>query len=333
MALYRWETRIGWIWNATTYVTQDEYDCLPSTKLCNNVNYWIYESDWTDNTLNMFIQNWVCFYFWQKKQEWAIDILVVWWGWWGGQYWWCASCWNCVQWWGWGWWYVKYCECYPILEWWCTTIVVWAWWWAQSEWWDSCFWDVVSLWWWAWAWNNPYNWEQWRGATYCWTWWGWYSNSWANWQSAWDWSSWATWSIWGNWGNWTWCKDCNIAWGWWWATWVWAEWLCWWAWGAWYCSDIEWTAHYYGWGWAWGNSACAWCDWWWATWCCATYYWWGGWGNSWGWCQWIVVVRYKTNGSWINATSTTWWCKYTCWDYTIHKFTTPWSDTLNIVLK
>lgn len=67
MALYRWETRIGWIWNATTYVTQDEYDLLPSTKLTNNVNYWIYEWNVWEETVTKFIKNW--------------ESYAVWWGW------------------------------------------------------------------------------------------------------------------------------------------------------------------------------------------------------------------------------------------------------------
>jgi hypothetical protein len=76
----------------------------------------------------------------------------------------------------------------------------------------------------------------------------------------------------------------------------------------------------------------------WINWNPATYYWWWGGGAYWcstysqascawwDWCQWIVILRYKTDWScWISNQSR-WWTKTTCWDYTIHTFTdTSWT--------
>lgn len=65
-----------------------------------------------------------------------------------------------------------------------------------------------------------------------------------------------------------------------------------------------------------------------SRWCDATYYWWWGWWGSntywWNWCQWIFIIRYPTACNYCIS----WGTKYTCWDYTIHCFTSSWPLTV-----
>lgn len=328
MALYRWSTKlagIGSIPPSTQYMTQCCYDNLPSSKLTDWINRGIYTSD-EDFTLEKFIKNWVeyCLGWWGWVKSWCIDILVVWW--WGGgttQY---------VSWWWWAWWFIE-CSWYVLnsLDV-CYPVTVWCWWCSQfctiieckgSNWWDSCFHSIKACWWWSW---KP------RGCSTStigwWSWWGWdycyqynYPWLWIDWQ----WNKW-----------WNWCLHYN----WWWWGWAWTAWCngseaSWGNWWAWKCSSISWELCRYAWGWGWGAwGTCTWwtwwCWWWWNwvntcnTWCNATYYWWWwGWWDSrhWTWYQWVVILRYKTDWScWIKNTSIG-WCKYECWDYTIHCFT------------
>jgi hypothetical protein len=39
----------------------------------------------------------------------------------------------------------------------------------------------------------------------------------------------------------------------------------------------------------------------------------------------VFILRYPTS-AWYNMT---WGCKYTCWNYTIHCFTSDWTLTVN----
>lgn len=270
-----------------------------------------------------------------------IDLLVVGGGGWG----WCNCKSAALWWWGWGGWVIV-CEAYPLNKE-CSSynISVWAWWWNGTKWWNSCFDNIVAIWW-------GY------GAKFCgywgycaWSWWsgggGWGSTTWA----AWNWTAWQ----WNNWGN----ATNYTSWsGWWWAWWAWcsapSSWIWWNGWD-WILNDFSWECCYYWawWGW-WAFWDCAgwtgWLWWGWNGWCSssknwsnATFYWWGwGWGygkSNDSWCyswwsgyQWVVILRYKTDWTcWIKPTST-WWCKYTCWEWTIHRFDTVWAlETFNPV--
>lgn len=329
MALYRWETRIGWIWNATTYVTQAEYDALPSTKLTNNVNYWIYEWDGTDNTLEMFVKNWVsyCIPQWWTK-IWCVDLLLVWWWgkWWGT--WWVNGNYASWWWWGWGWVYCKNVLLYSD-GWYVYPVIVWC----------SNSWDSIALW---------------YCAQWWWCWWNWYCISpWRWWNAWWAGLCWATISASHQWWGGNWCLY------WWWGWGAWEDWQIWnygssWTWWYWWCgvqTDFFWSNMYVSAWWGWWNLWCGWAQWWWdgsATWwwdsrmwCPATTYWswwgaiwWWDWYWAciwWDWCQWIVGIRYKTNWSWWIKPSSTWWCKYEYWEYTIHCFTV--NDNFSVVFK
>lgn len=242
-----------------------------------------------------------------------IDILVVWWGW----NWWKACQFNnyYYSWWGGGWWCVIE-VCGLIIE---ETISSYdiSVWWVQ---WSSCFSDILVAPWWC-EWSNVYRWW-WASGSWC----IWWNN-----QNAcrWWWGGWAS-------ENWYGSLDNN-------------------RWWKWICSSISWSNMGYWWWWGWWWYGCSsswdikywweWMDGWWnwwqgkngnnsTDWCPATYYWWwwgGGWlsysgfpKNWWAWCQWIVIIRYKTDWSyWL--TNATGWCKYTCGDYTIHCFTSDWT--------
>jgi len=258
-----------------------------------------------------------------------IDLLVVWWGW---NWWWDTSYIWAWWWWGW-WWWVIYKNNFVLSDN-SYSIVVW------NAWQNSCFWNCIAYAWWNWGWPAKYWYAY---AFWCpwWNWWGWWWTScWSNYSTRW-WVScplqWTTWMP-GSWNNW---------WGWWWATpcndascmanrYDWKDW---------FYTDISWTGRWYAWwgGW-WTYSAKQatskwWCWWWWCWMRCsscwasdknATYYWGWWWGgtrwNAWGnWFQWIVIVRYKTDWSyWIDPNCAFWWCKYTCWDYTIHCYDAVW---------
>lgn len=320
------KTTTGYKWNDwIAYYTEAEYECLPDTKLTDGINYWIYDWDWTDNTLISLVKNWVsyCIPQWWTKY-WYVDFLIVWW--WGSWNKWINS-WNY---WSWGWWWGWFIECFwvPInnntLQYW---VVVWWWWlwWGSACWSASCFFWYQAYWWKYWM-----HCDAWPGA--CW---------WNSWASSVD----ASCHIWWSWA-WINCSCCRHSW--WWGGWAWWDWCsaineyCWWDWWIWKASSMSWELKYYWWwgGWAWCCYCWIWWCWWWwnatgagTPWCDATYYWWWGWAIqywsssccAWSWCQWIVIIRYKTDWScWIKNTSS-WWCKYTCWDYTIHCFTNVWS--------
>lgn len=290
----------------------------------------------------------------QKRYVWVefnwaiIDFLLVW-GWWAG--------WG-RDWWWWGWWGVIYCEDYELQAG-NYSVVVWVWWKAVHMWavwtataaWNSCFNWIVACRWGMWWWYCCYN-SSWC-STYI---------SWQNWWSGWGGWFWCvngwTWISWQWYAGWTWkCWAVTSGWWGWWGAWaVWANWTwsstygCWWVGGIWFCSNIDWAYKYYWswWSW-WGCINVAWCCGWgcgwscnistaacsrWGNWSC---YWaWGwGWGMyaantactwwGWDWCQWVFIVRYPT-ACWYNVT---WWTKYTCWNYTIHRFTSNWTLTIN----
>lgn len=274
----------------------------------------------------------------------TVDYLLVWWwGWWGRSI-------KMPWWWGWGW---GICRAIgkEIAKG-TYSIVIWAWWAGNNtdtlaemhSWCPSCFWDIVAYWWWwGWPWINScacsYRWADWWswwwGGAYCWcwTWWVW----WYNYRKEWEYRQ---WMIWGASYN-----SCWWWWGWWYCL---AGGSCstsnyWWRWWCWLCWDISWAYSRYWWWWGWWGRCCVaqdlwWWNWWWclADWCNAPYYWWGGWWwgrtnlntncKKWGsWCQWIFILRYPT-ACWY---SITWGTCYTCWDYTIHCFTSNWTLTIN----
>lgn len=280
-----------------------------------------------------------------------VDLLLVWW--WAG--WWCATSWYCRWWWGWGWWWITYCSNFELTQWNTYNIHIWSWWWILANWCPSCVynndWLLLYSWWWGRWWWTP-NWNVYNACDWDWWWWGspwWKIYCW--WQSlCWKWNWWvSTWACtiwwWGWWGwwcvGWNWCNWCASFWGN----------ASWWNWWNWICTDISWELQWYwwwGWWWAWCKQystdtilAWLWQHWWWNWWWCilcsgayvlctsnnATYYWWWGWWWHaywdwwWCWCQWIFVLRYPT-ACWYDIT---WWCKYTCGDYTIHCFTSDWT--------
>ena len=304
MAVYRWATKIAWIWAwFNPWNLGCEWQVLTRTQC------WY---EWCDNVTT--------------PKYWFVDVLVVWGGWWWGG-WWGSSC----VWWGWWAWWVVYAESYPLIS---TvetvSVTIWGWWsgsYSDGSWCDSwnaycsrssCFKDIVAYWWWQWWWiqfASAQIWASW------WWWWSWsYDRAGAGAVAGWwCWNNWANWVSGGNWG-----------WGWWaGSAWNWCNW-----WSA-LQYDISWTMQYYWGGWAWWCSSSAtwwipgcwwWCSWWNnCPWCNATWCWWWGWWawywKWWTWWDWVVIVRYKTDGScWVLPQSYG-WCKYTCWDYTIHCFT------------
>ena len=247
-----------------------------------------------------------------KETIYNVDVLVVWWwGWWSDLWWW-------------GWWWVLFRDNYALT---CNAVCVTigSWWWAKQNWWDSCFASIIWYWWWHW-----WDWADWR-ATAWWSWgWAWYAAwwHWAYWHTCW-WIS-CVWQ-WFKWWDWYWCgsssgSNRNV---WWWWGWAWWQWwdvdnYWWWTpiWWSWLALCIKWEEEYYWAGWWWTNWTwqCWWCWWWWNYWCAATWLWWWGWGWWWAWNSWVVIVRYHTDWT-DNITNATWWCKYTCGDYTIHCFT------------
>lgn len=320
-------------WNAVYTTVYNCWDYICAYSYCANAQIAFFSS--------------ACQWDWKV---WYIDFLLV--GWWSSGGYWCTS-WYCHCWWTWWWWgWVIECMHYPIKNT-AYSITIWAWWWKPScscngcfnPWWPTIFNWIVATWWskttswykywctsascvawgWGWwAWNcSNGHWYTFRkccpemhvcNAT-CWAasyiclytggnWWEWYTSS----------ISWAEHSYWWWWGGWWWGRPCSA-------------------------NSCYYQAMYWVYAWCWT-------DWWWdwwqysipATtdgvegaptnhkWCDATYYWWwwGGGGNGWPWCwcQWIIIIRYHTDGSdWICAECSFWWCKYTCWEYTIHCFT------------
>lgn len=283
-----------------------------------------------------------------------------WWWWWGG---WVIektkyilenNLFEIEVWEGWEWWWYK-CHCGGRFRWWFNwwdscfwdLIAYWGWWW----WGMSCCCPTFCCWrkWWSWWWNMPYaNWKQFASwwMNFAWQWYPWWgsiccccSNHWA-----WGGGAWWPWMPASHDICWNGCSiNCSSTispWSWWLPI----------------QSSISWVSSYYWWGWWWGwaywTAACPWCwgwmevdTWawnWWTqrtngcNWTAGTWWWgWGAWcsytssGNCilcwWNWWSWIVILRYKTDWSyWIDPNCAFGWCKYTCWDYTIHCFNTVW---------
>ena len=307
MALYKWGTLLAgsgvWFWPESEWETGQVLKKTSTGYSWEDLAEW-----WEEGQVLMRTEDWYAWCDWTLwPKYWYIDLLVVWW-WWAWGY---ISCWFSnypnSSWWGGGW--VIQCLCYPI-----TsnsdyiTVCVWKWWfawtcsgtwccWTTQSWSNSSFWQFIAYWWWKWGAVNTSaeNWWSW--------WWGWPNSI-----QPWKWTCWQ----WHDWAN-AWASS------WWWWAWAAGSNACWWIWVQ---SDLTGTMLYYWWWWShrpeeqpeW--SAACWCYWWgWAWQCNHT------WTRNISWCQWIVVVRYKTDWScWIKNTSS-WWCKYTCWDYTIHCFT------------
>lgn len=249
------------------------------------------------------------------------DFLLIW-GWWS---WWHV-------WGGWGAGWVVQCCDYEIPAW-EYEVIIWAGWcwfsnWYWLNWWNSTFNNIIAYW--GWGWGNGWN------AWLSWWSWGWNSGAGCVWQ-------------WHNWG----VNVNNWRWGGWWAWWAGCAYAYWWAWWIWIQSDISWTMEWYAWGWWWAEqyygccTSCWWCGWGWkGTMFCnnklltrACYYWWW-WGGAdcftskrrssscpaiWYWYQWIFILRYPT-ACWYNVT---WWTCYTCWNYTIHCFTSNGTLVVN----
>lgn len=257
-----------------------------------------------------------------RKDVYVDFMLIAWWGW----------GWKNYGWWGGAWWVIQ-CSNY-FIDMWCYPIVIWAGWsWV----WSSCMWkswcnstfnSLIAYWGWAWwGWGSCLiYWLPWWSG-----WWWWYVGQQIH-QHWWDWCTWQ----WYKWG----CAYRYWSWWWGWAWWAWANWSnwtdSWWIWGIWIQSDIDWTCKWYAWGWSWHNAS-SWC-WVWAS--CwgtpswssnsnATICWAWGWGSTstsyWNWASWIFILRYPTS-SWYDLTG---WCKYTCWNYTIHCFTSSWDLIVN----
>ena len=231
----------------------------------------------------------------------VVEYLLIGWGWGWNNTWTSAY----AGWGGWGWEALTWTLCMLSSE----CIVIWSWWWQNSWWWASCIWELLVARWWCrgnwYTWWNSWSWFRW-----CW----WYVSDTAGWWA------WACWNA-----------VCNPRW---------SYYYYWWNWWKWICSDITWVTACYAWGWWWWQdyyNNCEmykWCgcdwgwNWWWwrwRSWTAATTCWaWWGWNTYewswWRWGNWLAVFRYPT-ACWYNVTG---WCKYTCWDYTIHCFTESW---------
>ena len=249
-----------------------------------------------------------------------VDYLLIWggwgWGWWYNYAWWGG--------WG-GWWFIECCN-YEIQPW-SYVVTIWTWWAAWGDystwkvWGDSCFNGIVAYGWWWGGWYYC-RWSQWASGW----WWGtgnqsWWAHKCYQWCYGWTWSAYAwAWGWWfsaigGNANNTTggvwWCwKSSSISWAemwyswWWWGWWyynAWCHWI-WWCWSG--CGRRQ--SCCYGWGWWWWDN-CSWSNAWWA------------------WMPWIFILRYPTAcGYYVSG-----WTCYTCWDYTIHCFTSSWTLTVN----
>ena len=386
MALYRWCTKVSWIWQSfnpentwtegqvlTKTCTGYEYQDLPSSwwgwdKLIQShegcwQSWTISRPSWATYALvhqycctgqwnsccwdwsSAFIskdatiqKKWQCFYvcnvsgwlcygqlhchdinfFWPDtsgSNPWEIEYLIVGWGWaWNcSQY--LSSCWAYNYWEGWGaGWFIEWER---FVWWWAYSIKVWCWWlnwWNTSYYWcqSSAFWEI-AYWWWSRSTNNVWN------SWWSWAWWPASAYSW----NCYYWWSWCTWQ----WNNW-WRAYLTNAWWWWWAWSAWEDWTASKWWNGWLgkCSCISWECCWYSWGWGWIHWWCGMC-WWGNAQCPATTCWSWGWGttsSSWtAWGNWLVIIRYKT--SWSHIIWANWWCKYVCWDYTIHCFTSNWT--------
>lgn len=255
-----------------------------------------------------------------RPEAMLVEFLLVWGGWpWGRGHR------------RWGWWWggaggVVYCAEFPLT--WNMNVVIWAW-WCRIEWNQaatirdcqyakpSCFGDII-------AYGGGIGGYRW----YYNTWFSWWSGG-GGVTSSWQGGAGCPWQ-WNNGGS-----GCWSAWWWWGYSEPWGNGGEWSYWGHGLCSDITWQycRYWSGWWWAgstnneasygWGSASTVWCP--------ATSRWGGWWAAngrdnaSWAWCQWIFVLRYPT-ACWYNIS---WWTKYTCWDYTIHCFTSNWTLTVS----
>lgn len=270
-----------------------------------------------------------------------VQILVVG-AWWKGS----SSCTALCAWAGWGGWWVYYnpsyelCEdtyCIYVWRWWRRLLLNQWWYWEPSIFWPGTTWCAyIYAWWWCWWYsieaNSCRRWGNWwcvalNAYAWLWTcyepvyyyWWCWWANPSNNyiWWPGWWWAF----------GNAETIADCCVnRYGWkWWDG---------------FASEISWTLEYYWWGWWWAAynywaPQYFWWDWWmwgWHWYDCInidlepTSYGWGGWGwnlrswcLSWNWYNWVIYIRYRTDGSdWIVCAE--WWTVYCCCWYTIHRF-------------
>lgn len=260
---------------------------------------------------------------WGTEECYELDYLVVAW-WWGGS----SAC-STYWWWGgWAWGVAEWC-CKQVPKQSMYSVTVWQWgkwwkywtsWWADTFecclnsywigrcWWDSWFWTVIAKWWWGWG-NCYYPWFSWGS-------WWWTSTmsissntNYSSWISGWA-------GIYPQWFQWAFPPDKCSGWWWWWAWWP-AACCRWWMSRA---SCISWSCKNYSCWWFWSCCTAS------SISCQPTYEW-----SWWSWigrcCQacdgkaWVVIVRYPTSCGY----NFTWWCKYTCWTYTIHCFTSNWA--------
>ena len=305
-------------WTATKVPTISTNNLWQVTSISETSITWLLPSWWSEWQVLTKTASWCdwCDASGWGGWVWYIDYLMVWW-WWGG---WCYWAW------WWGWVIEMFCQWVYWIQY---PIKIGAWWAAQWDsldwrWWDTIF-MWMAYWWWRWG-SDVQQFADW-------------------WVNSWWWGNWAIYSaglIW--WWAYCWWSRSSCS-AWWWGWWAWWNWCNaserkWWDWWIWVKSSISWTQYWYWWWWwgssyraSWSNPTWCWVDWWWdwwyynTNWCDATYYgwwWWWKWGR---WYQWVVIIRYKTDWSCWVTTASTWWCKYTCWAYTIHCFTSDWVFT------
>lgn len=285
------------------------------------VTVWNITLDWYACCIDEIQQGWG----WQY-----VDVLVIWAWWpWGRQ----GS--GLVAWWGWAGWVIyqeKHALGTPVSQ-----VIVWNY-QEFCNWNDSLFDGMLA------HWGGKWGWGVCVAKANNWTWnpWGSWGGVWAccnnyMYMYSWPWLP-FQWNAWGRTLCLGTCCACYNTWGGGWgAGWTWTSsiWCCMWFWDGWpwIVLDIEGTQKCYAWGWGWGGYCCGGSasHWGWAGWRNGVS--WGNWTTPWSWwgwgspnnnwwlgANWIVVVRYPTDWSyWI--TDATGWCKYTCWDYTIHCFT------------
>jgi len=315
MALYRWNTKVSWIWQSFNPENiGTEWQVLTKT------NSWYAYCDVPEElptTWNVWdvltkTADWVAF---SAPQGWwskMVDVLLMWaWGWWG--WWWCTNVIN--DWWGWWAWELKIVNWYVVNSD-SISVTVWAWgtWWNTWRpwvpWWNWCptkFWDLSAMWgWWGWGWHNSNYMD-------CWIW-----KDWANWWWAWGWYIGVWQCMWrpfncGHYWAWPSCTNNNWNWwGWWGGIWgnAWFE-------GRPFCSTSWNCKYFYWWPWKfvcfWGTVRCIW--WWWHWWSAlyntapSNYVCWQNsllarlqWTCFWWWCWWAISPI-----NWCNWTANTWW--------------------------
>lgn len=292
MALYRWSTKVSWIWQSfNPENTGTEWQVLTKT------NSWYaycdkFPSGWTECQVLTKTASWEA---WCDSQwGWGSDLynikyLAVWgWGWWNG---WKGS-------YGWGWWAVLYWKQWLNTD--SINITIWCWWYAcwcmWQFWWPTLLKNdefiIVAKWWgWSAYWCNYCVLAQ-KYLSYSWNWFG----------------------------NLCWNSCCATLW--WWGAWWYANWCNWWAWLCWYgwgWASQSWTATDWWWvvvNFCWQN---------------ATKCWWWGWSwtgsptHWWDWAPWIVKICYACDWSWWINTATWGNSCYVCDWYCVHEFTSDWT--------